>query len=71
MQDSTSLYLLIAIGGLMLIFLVVNVAMWLQGFCKELEYLNREIARTSGEEQAHWKRRKRRLLLSLIPFVGR
>ena len=71
MKDSTSLYLLIVIGALMLIFLVVNVAMWLQGFCKELDYLNREIARTSGEEREHWKRRKRRLLLSLISFAGR
>ena len=38
-------------------------------FQKELKHLNLEIGRTSGREQRYWQRRKKRLLLSLIPFV--
>ncbi len=39
-----------------------------QAFKSDLKYINMEINRTDGREQAHWKRRKRQLWLSLIPF---
>lgn len=38
-------------------------------FSMELRYLNVEIERTEGEECRHYMRRRRRLWLSLIPFV--
>ena len=37
-------------------------------FSQQLRYLNREIRRTYGEERKLWKRRRRRLWLSLLPF---
>ncbi len=53
------------------IALVVGMTMKINGFSRELDYLNREIARTEGEEREHWKREKRRLWLSLLPFYHR
>ena len=48
---------------------VVLVSIRMDGFIRELRYLNTEIARTSGEQRQHWLRLRRRLWLSLIPFV--
>lgn len=42
---------------------------WLTWFLKEWRYLSREIRRTAGKEQKYWKRRKRKLLCSVLPFV--
>lgn len=55
----------ILIACVLLVFAVLN----LISFVQELKYLNREIARSTGHERQYWLRRKRRLLLSLIPFV--
>ena len=71
MQEPALLVTIIILGIALLLMMIVNAAIRLKEFCRELDYLNREIVRTAGEEQAQWKRRKRRLLLSLIPFVGR
>ena len=38
-------------------------------FYDELRYLRNEINRTDGAERKYWMRKKRRLWLSLIPFV--
>lgn len=38
-------------------------------FTRELKYLNSEIARSTGSERQYWLRCKRKLLLSLLPFV--
>lgn len=50
---------------------VITVAIFLPGwqdFNRELRYIKTEIGRTEGREQAHWKKKKRRLWLSLLPF---
>ena len=38
-------------------------------FFRELQFLKMEISRTTGEERKKWLRQRKRLLLSLIPFV--
>ena len=66
----TGIYILAAvIAVILLILIIVRLAMWLQAFMMELRYVNKEIARTTGAEQKHWIKRKKRLFLSLIPFV--
>lgn len=56
--------------ALVLLFLAcIRIAIIFQAFMRELRYLNQEIARTTGREQQHYIRRKKRLFLSLIPFV--
>lgn len=49
------------------LFLVAFVSRMYE-FSRELDFINREIQRTSGGEQRYWKREKRRLWLSLLPF---
>lgn len=41
---------------------------FVQAFRADLKYINMEISRTEGREQAHWIKRRRQLWLSLIPF---
>ena len=57
---------------LMLTFVGLVIASpWIQWFRQEMKYINIEIQRhvNNPREQAHWKRRKRRLLKSLIPGI--
>lgn len=53
------------------IMLLVCTTIKINAFSRELDYLKREIARTEGEEREHWKREKRCLWLSLLPFFRR
>lgn len=53
------------------ILLLVGITMKITEFSRELDYIKREIGRTSGGEQRYWKREKRRLWLSLLPFFRR
>jgi len=53
------------IGLLLLIGLVLRYG----SFTRELRRLNNEIGRTYGTERKRWLRRRRRLWMSLLPFV--
>ena len=57
------------IALLFIVLLLAGLVSFLNKFCQELIYLNSEIRRTFGSERKHWKRRRRRLWLSLLPFV--
>lgn len=55
---------------LLLLFVLLACSMpWIRWFKQELKYINSEINRNEGREKARWQRRKKRLLMSLIPFV--
>lgn len=49
--------------------LAFGVASFATKFISELRQLNNEILRTTGEEKKYWIGRRRRLWLSLIPFI--
>ncbi|MBE6750538.1 MAG: hypothetical protein E7560_05185 [Ruminococcaceae bacterium] len=69
-ETEVVLYLTIGITVIFFLFLIlIWIAIFLNIFARELKYLNTEIKRTSGNERKYWKRRKRRLWLSLLPFV--
>ena len=53
------------------VLILVGLTMKINEFSHELDYLNREIARTEGAEREYWKREKRCLWLSLLPFFRR
>ncbi|MBQ6848786.1 MAG: hypothetical protein IJN76_01875 [Clostridia bacterium] len=63
--DLTTILVLITIG--LILFLLWFVPRLL-GFLEELRYINMEIGRTDGREQAHWIKKKKKLWLSWIPF---
>ena len=64
-QVLSGLFVILIVVALLLLIFSRRI-MW---FFQELKYLNDEIRRNDGREKARWKRRKRRLFLSLIPFV--
>ncbi len=53
------------------IIFFVGLVLKIRDFIREQDYINREIGRTTGGEQRYWKREKRRLWLSLLPFYRR
>ena len=71
-HQNFSIYVFIGIvASIILFFLAVRFAYFLNAFAKELEYLNCEIQRTEGTERELWEKRKKELWLSLVPFVKR
>ena len=63
--------------GVLLIITMLSVVVfiialpWIEWFRQELKFINIEINRhqENPREQARWKRRKKRLLMSLIPGI--
>ena len=52
-----------------ILFLLVGATLFFKDFAQELKYINMEIERNDGSERRYWIRRRRKLWLSLIPFV--
>lgn len=68
--DERELYILIAaVLIVVMIIFIIRFVLLIGDFQSELKYINGEIRRTSGRERKHWKKKKRRLWLSLLPFV--
>ena len=64
-------FLIAAVVVLLLLFaILMGIIYKYNEFVAELQYLNSEIERTDGEERAYWISRRRRLWLSLLPFVN-
>ena len=62
----------LAIGIVIVLAVVIFLAVflpWLRDFRHEMRYINMEIRRNRGREREHWIKRKRRLWLSILPFV--
>ena len=70
MDNQTLIICGAVVGALLLCMAILRLTMWVQWFRKELRYVNKEIARTAGEEQKRWQKRKKRLIRSIIPFIG-
>ncbi|MBQ6852439.1 MAG: hypothetical protein IJO04_05365 [Oscillospiraceae bacterium] len=54
---------------LLLIAVLIRFVQFLNTFSRTLQYLNDEIRRTEGREQRYYIHKRKRLWLSLIPFV--
>ena len=52
-----------------LVVLLIGIAIFFNDFTQELKYINCEIGRSEGERRRYWKKKRRRLWLSLLPFV--
>lgn len=57
------------VGVVLLAAAILRFVTWINEFQQELDMLNTEIARNTGTEQQYWLKRRRRLWLSIIPFV--
>lgn len=49
--------------------LLVGFCIFINNFFRDLKYINCKIKRNTGAERRHWIRQRRRLWLSLIPFL--
>ena len=67
---NSGLYLLVVLVGLFLLTVAIcGLAAYFTRFSNELRYLSMEIKRTLGRERKYYIRLRRKLWLSLIPFV--
>ena len=57
------------VAFILAVLLMVGIAKFVNGFSRELKYINNEISRNRGSERQYWIKKRRRLWLSLIPFV--
>ena len=60
---------LFVIAIIVILFVITSATIFFKDFSNELKYINMEIERTDGSERRYWIRKRRRLFLSLIPFV--
>ena len=67
-MDILTIVLLIVVCGFILLILLFKFVEFLTAFLWDLKYINSEIARCAGNEKKHWKRERKRLFLSLLPF---
>ena len=69
-NDQTLIVIMVVGGGVLAAVLFVATALWLPKFQRELRHVNMRIEQARSErERQHYLRRRRRLWLSLIPFV--
>lgn len=54
---------------ILVLFVLISLTQFFKDFLQELKYINMEIERTDGSERRYWIRRRRKLWLSLVPFV--
>lgn len=69
-NNDAEFYAIIGIfATFVLILALYKICMFISDFSSELKYIKCEIGRTDGDERRYWMRKKRKLWLSLIPFV--
>ena len=70
-QNENAIWLLLFLAAVIVLFIwVIWFASFLNKFQRELRHINSRIEQSISErERMHYIRRRRRLLLSLIPFV--
>ena len=67
--DTEMYFLIVVLCVVVIVPMLIGLAIFINDFSRELKYLYNEIGRTTGVERRHWIRQRRRLWLSLIPFV--
>lgn len=70
-NDQTFITIMVVGLAVLAAVLIVAAVMWWPRFMREYNHLTQRIEQSQSErERQHYIRRRRRLLLSLIPFVG-
>ena len=68
-SENLLLIAVIIIGIAVLFIAIVEGVVLLQRFTRDLTRINREISRSTDDDKYYWLKKRRRLWLSLIPFV--
>ena len=67
--SESDLWLIGILAALVLAVVMLRFMLFIHDFSEELCYLNMEIARSEGAERSYYVHERRRLWLSLIPFI--
>ena len=67
--DKHVIYSLAIIAFFFLVGVLIYIVDFFRFFTRELRFINIEIQRSDGEEKHYWKIQRRKLWLSLFPFV--
>ena len=67
--DSELSFLILALIIIVLAIFIFGIIPSMLEFLQELRYLNSEIRRAKGSDIKRWRRKRRKLWLSLLPFV--
>ena len=67
--DTKTILLLLPVVGFFLVAIAIKMLLFFREFSVEMRRIKTEIYRAEPSERAYWNGRKRRLWLSLIPFV--
>ena len=67
---SSEVIMLLGIVGFLAVLIICRIALYFRSFMKEWRYIKEELSRASTSEIPRWKRARKRLLLSLIPFYN-
>lgn len=59
----------IILAVIITVSLLFGLASYFTKFSRELQMINGEIRRSTDRERRYWKKQRRKLWLSLIPFV--
>lgn len=62
-------WLAVILTAVLLLGFIIKLCIFINDFTVTLRYLTGEIRRTAGSERRYYIRQRRRLWLSLIPFV--
>ncbi len=70
MNNENDLIILLIFAFVVILFIVTaGLIDFVNSFSRELRYINNEIGHTEGAANRYWRRRRRRLWISLFPFV--
>lgn len=67
--EQGTIWMLCVVAAFFLIGLLVKLVQFLRWFVQEKRYLDSEIRRADADERPYWLWKRRRLWLSLLPFV--
>ena len=67
--DKETCLLIVILAAIFLSLLILKFFLFTRKIAEELQYLNREIRRTAGDERRFYICERRRLILSFFPFV--
>lgn len=67
-NDAVVNVIIVGIIVFLSVILLISFVIKIEEFTRTLKYINVEIGRTKGEVQKYWKKKRRRLWLSLLPF---
>lgn len=66
--DTLTVLVIVLLAAVFVLILLWALMVKIEEFKAELDYINMELDRATGRSRAFWRKKKRQLWLSLLPF---